>query len=132
MDRDTAIETLRAALDRTEVAVSCAYLFGSVARGEAGPDSDVDVAVLFTETPSPTLLGPVATLQGELEEALRRPVDLIVLNRAGPDLIHRVLREGELLQERDRSHRIRFEVASRNAYFDLLPYLREYRRGWAA
>ncbi|GAB6039896.1 type VII toxin-antitoxin system MntA family adenylyltransferase antitoxin [Endothiovibrio diazotrophicus] len=132
MDRDTTIQTVRTAFEHTDVAVSCSYLFGSVARGEATTASDVDVAVLFSETPPPTLLGPVATLQGELEEALRREVDLVVLNRSGPDLTHRVLRDGELLVENDRSHRIRFEVDSRNAYFDLLPYLREYRRGRVA
>ena len=132
MERSSVIEVLRAALERSEAAVSCAYLFGSVARDEDRSASDIDVAVLFTETPPATLLGPVATLQADLEEALGREVDLIILNRAGPDLIHRVLRDGELLMEPDRSHRIRFEVDSRNAYFDLLPYLQEYRRGRVA
>jgi len=44
------------------------------------------------------------------------------------DLVHRVLRDSLLLAERDRSARIRFEVRSRNEYFDLLPFLRRYRR----
>jgi hypothetical protein len=44
------------------------------------------------------------------------------------DLAHRVLRDGLLLLERDRSARIRFEVRARNEYFDLLPHLRRYRR----
>lgn len=132
MDRDTAITALREALRRSDTAISSAYLFGSLARGEARADSDVDVAVLFAETPPATLLGPVATLQNELEAAIHRDVDLIVLNRAGPDLIHRILRDGELLIENDRAHRIRFEVDARNRYFDLLPYLRAYRRGRAA
>jgi hypothetical protein len=44
------------------------------------------------------------------------------------DLVHRVLRDGVLLLERDRSARIRFEVRARNDYFDLLPHLRRYRR----
>jgi predicted nucleotidyltransferase len=37
---------LREVVDREAPAVSGAYLFGSAARGEAGPRSDVDVAVL--------------------------------------------------------------------------------------
>jgi len=32
------------------------------------------------------------------------------------DLIHRVLRDGILVYEQDRSRRIRFEVQARNAY----------------
>ena len=79
-----------------------------------------------------TLTGPLARLRGELERAVGREVDLVDLHTAAPDLIHRVLRDGRLLLERDASRRIQFEVAARNAYFDLLPHLRRYRRGQAA
>jgi predicted nucleotidyltransferase len=37
--------------------VVAAYLFGSAARGEDTPRSDVDIAVLFEPPPSPTLEG---------------------------------------------------------------------------
>jgi len=53
---------------------------------------------------------------------------VVVLNDAPADLVHRVLRDGVLVLETDRSARIRFEVAKRNEYFDLLPILRRYRR----
>ena len=52
----------------------------------------------------------------------------MVLNRAPSDLIHRVLRDGILVLARDPGARIRFEVAARNRYFDLQPFLRRYRR----
>jgi predicted nucleotidyltransferase len=105
-----------------------AYVFGSVARGESGPMSDVDVGILFTAPPSPTLSGPVLTIEGELEKRLRRTVQVVALNNAPVDLVHRVLRDGEIVYEADRSARIRFEVAARNVYFDLLPVLRRYRK----
>lgn len=107
--------------------LAAAYLFGSEARGTARTGSDVDVAVLFSAAPPKGLAGLSFGLQGELERRLRRSVDLVVLNRAPADLVHRVLRDGLLVAERDRSHRIRFEVAKRNEYFDLLPFLRRYR-----
>jgi len=56
---------------------------------------------------------------------------LIVLNRAPTDLVHRVLRDGRLLLDRDPSKRIRFEVRKRNEYFDLEPALRRYREARA-
>ena len=105
-----------------------AYLFGSVARGDDRADSDVDVAVLFDAAPPSVLSAPPFTLAGDLERALRRPVDLVVLNTASADLVHRVLRDGQIVLDRDRARRLRFEVAKRNEYFDLEPIRRLYRR----
>jgi len=96
-------------------------LFGCRARGDANAASDVDLAILLTEKPTSYDDSPFE-LAGELESLLHHRVDEVVLNGADPDLIHRVLREGELLVENDRSARIRFEVRARNDYFDMLPY----------
>ncbi|MCG5053820.1 MAG: nucleotidyltransferase domain-containing protein [Myxococcales bacterium] len=109
--------------------IAAVYLFGSRATGKARAKSDVDVAVLFQADPERTLAGLHLDLAAELEHALSLPVDLVVLNRAPVDLIHRVLRDGSLVAERDKSARIAFEVKARNEYFDLLPYLQQYRRG---
>jgi hypothetical protein len=67
-------------------------------------------------------------LEADLESALGLPLQLVVLNYAPVDLIVRVLRDGKLLVDRDRSRRIHFEVRSRNELWDLEPYLRLYRR----
>lgn len=108
--------------------LAAAWLFGSRARGTARESSDVDLAVLLCDDPPETLEGLLLDLQDDLAGALGRPVDLVVMNRAPADLVHRILRDGELLIERDRSRRVRFEVARRAEYFDLLPILERYRR----
>ena len=108
--------------------VVAAYLFGSVARGTATPASDIDVAILFVADPPSTIDGLHLGLEGEMEQALGVTVQLVVLNRAPCDLVHRVLRDGVLLVDRDPGARIRFEVDARNRYFDLQPFLRRYRR----
>ena len=121
------VERLRELLER-QPAIACAYLFGSVARGAASSTSDIDLAVLLEQPTADTLRGPLARLRLDLEDALGRPVDLVALETAPPDLIHRVLRDGVLLVDRNPNRRIAFEVRARNDYFDLLPYLTEYRR----
>jgi predicted nucleotidyltransferase len=108
--------------------VVAAYLFGSVARGSAHDASDVDVAVLLDKDPSRTYEGLPLPLEGALERVIRRPVQVVVLNQAPVDLVHRVLRDGLLVCDRDKGARIRFEVRARAAYLDLLPVLRRYRR----
>jgi predicted nucleotidyltransferase len=50
-------------------------VFGSMARDEAGPDSDVDILVEFRETPG---LAEYMRLKFWLEDELRRPVDLVM------------------------------------------------------
>ena len=104
------------------------YVFGSVGRGTAGPGSDVDVGVLLRTDPPRTLDGLGLDLADDLRGVLGRPVDLVVLNHAPSDLVHRVLRDGVLVYEGDRAARVRFEVRLRNEYWDLLPYLELYRR----
>lgn len=55
-------------------------------------------------------------------------MQVVALNRASPDLVHRVLRDGRLILDRDRAARIRFEVRSRNDYFDMTRIRALYRR----
>ena len=112
--------------------VAAAYLFGSVARGTATGASDVDVGVLLAHEPPRTIDGLQLDLEGELERLLRRPVQVVVLNRAPVDLVHRVLRDGVIIADRDRAARIRFEVKARAEYLDLLPFLQRYRRRGAS
>ena len=108
--------------------VVAVYLFGSRARGTARSSSDLDLALLLRTPPEPTLAGIARDVEAAVERAVGLPVEVIVLNTAPPDLAHRVLRDGLLVLDRDRAFRLRFEVQSRNEYFDLEPIRRLYRR----
>lgn len=120
------VEPLRASLLDTAGVVT-AYLFGSMARGDGSAESDVDVAILLDHQPRPSLKSMPLDLEARLERLLGRPVQIVVLNRASPDLVHRVLRDGQILVDRDRPRRLRFEVQARNECFDIAPVLRRYR-----
>ena len=128
MDRETIRALLEREIPRLVPDLTAAYLFGSRAREDANAASDVDIALLYQHTPASTLAARPFYAAAELESLLGTPVDVVVLNDAPPDLVHRVLRDGVLILERDRSARIAFEVRARNDYFDLLPVLRRYRR----
>jgi uncharacterized protein len=127
MMADGLEQRIRQALVVVRSDVVAAYLFGSRARGTAREGSDVDVAVLFRGEPPATLDGLGMDLLADLERDLGCRVDLVVLNRIPWDLVHRVLRDGRLVLERDRSARIQFEVAARNQYFDTQPIRQRYR-----
>jgi predicted nucleotidyltransferase len=82
------IETHRAEL--TKAGVRRLGVYGSVARGEAGPDSDVDVLVEFERTPD---LFEFSALRDRLAEILGRPVDLATPQGLKPRLRARILDE---------------------------------------
>jgi predicted nucleotidyltransferase len=117
--------------------IQACYLFGSVVSGRARPDSDVDIAVLVSETvmrrdPFKYRL----RLMSDLMKLLNRDdVDLILLNQAPPLLAHRVLSRGALIFERSASARVAFQVRTVNRYLDTQPmrnlylaYLRKHAR----
>ncbi len=107
--------------------IAAVYLFGSVARGTQHSRSDVDLGILYEETPPRTLSGRPFGLEADLTELVGLPVQIVVLNDAPVDLIHRVLRDGILIQENNPGRRIAFEVRARNEYWDLKPVLDRYR-----
>jgi len=69
------IDTKRLAEICTRHDVARLELFGSASRGDASPESDLDILVTF-QSGAKVGLGIVA-LQQELEELLGRPVDLM-------------------------------------------------------
>ena len=127
MDDAAIIATVRQHFAQRAQNVVAAYVFGSVGRGSSQPLSDVDIAVLYATPPISAVSGPASDTQRKLEALLGRPVDLVILNDAPADLVHRVLRDGEIVCETDRRARIAFEVDIRRRYLDLLPLLRRYR-----
>ena len=128
METDTVVANLQRYFNVHSEGIACVYLHGSVARGTPRSDSDIDLAILLEEERPPTLPDSGAALAGEIEAKLSLPIDVVLLNSAPVDLVHRVLRDGIIVFEHNPLARIRFEVQARNAYFDLKPYLDEYRR----
>lgn len=104
--------------------VLAAYLFGSLARGQALPSSDVDIAVLIE--PGLDLERSVEAqlqLELDLERLTQRPVQVTILNRASPFMAYQVIKDGFLIYERNKSERIAFQVRTLKIYFDLQPRL---------
>ena len=116
-DHWTLLSRLRAAL-RTEPNVRLAVLFGSTARGDDTPESDVDLLVSMRD---PHFFRR-ADLGGKLSIALHRDVDVIPIERARetPTLLAAVLRDGRVIVDRDGQWR---ELRSRRHEVD-----REARR----
>jgi len=123
---ESLVERLSAALDGREEVLE-AYLFGSAARGDDQPHSDVDVAVTVRHgAPRDAGYGYAAELASVLMSALGRDrVDVVVLNDASPLLYHRVLRDGIRILSRDLKATTVREGQALSRYCDYVPQLRK-------
>ena len=86
MNPETTFQRLREAFPvlRLRFAVAHLGVFGSVARGNAGPDSDVDILVEFE---GPATLDGFMGLTEELERLLGVRVDLATPRSLRPSLL---------------------------------------------
>jgi len=71
-------------------------LFGSAARSESSPESDIDLLVSFEEG-VPVTLFTLIDLQAELSALFARPVDLVPKSGLKPALRAEVLSEARVL-----------------------------------
>ena len=107
-----------------EVDVAAVYLFGSCARGDSGPESDVDLGVVFVErTVTPARFGTIADA---LAAAVARAtgierVDVVDLAAQGPIFAHNALLDGKLVFEGDRARRLDFVTDTVSRAIDFRP-----------
>lgn len=110
---------------RNEKRVSVAYLFGSYAKEIHTTKSDIDIAVLLSETPK-KLLDYYLHLVNKLSKILENEVDLIILNTSPPLLKYQVIKHGKIVYSRNEKARIEFEARTQNEYLDFSRAIARY------
>lgn len=120
VDEGTLLTSLREVLRRGPP-LRLAMLFGSFARRQPRPDSDVDVAILPANPDLP--LAAELDLQVALERACGRTVDLVRLDQASTMLRFRVAREGVALLAAPSFEHSRFLAAAAAEHADFAPAL---------
>jgi predicted nucleotidyltransferase len=121
------LDALRQAL-ADDPRIAYALVFGSTARAEAGPHSDLDVAIGLAEGVRPDAL-ELGALVAKLEDAAGRPVDLVLLEEAPPGLAYRIFRDGRPILERDRDALVQRKARAILEYLDFQPIEELFTRG---
>lgn len=97
MSKSEIVETIKEILARHPYVVR-AELFGSLARGEATPDSDVDLVVVYDDTRPKGFRA--LSIYGELETSLGRNVDLVQEKLMHDFVLKNIKNDRELIYER--------------------------------
>jgi len=110
---------------RSEKRVLVAYLFGLHAKKIQTPQSDIDIAVLLSETPQ-KLLEYYLHFMNKLSEILGNNVDLIILNTSPPLLKYQVIKYGKIVYSRNEEARVAFEARAQSEYLDFSRAIARY------
>lgn len=122
--RKEVLENLKT-LFKGEEQVLVAYLFGSQVRNIQTLQSDIDIAVLLSETPQ-KLLGYYLYLVNRLSKLLGNNVDLIILNTSPPLLKFQVIKYGKVIYSQNEEVRIKFETKAQSEFLDFSIALARY------
>ncbi|MBR6446133.1 MAG: nucleotidyltransferase family protein [Prevotella sp.] len=87
-----------------------AWLFGSYARGEERPDSDVDILVAYDDNKDVTLF-TIGGMYMDLKKMLGHEVDLVEEGTLRPWAVKSVERDKKLIYERANNSRCRTQPA---------------------
>jgi len=117
-----------------KLGVALAYLFGSQAEGAAGPSSDIDVGVVFSDPAA--LAGDTSETYNRLYNVFSdvfdmenfRNMDIVFLERAPLELRFDAITHGIPLFEASSDVRLDFEERTAALYRDFQPLLREFNR----
>jgi hypothetical protein len=99
--------------------VEAIYLFGSHARGNAKPTSDIDICVL-------TGRNIPKCLKEEILSNSSRRMDISIFWDLPPAIRFRVLKEGKLLYKKDEIRLQRIKVDTLRSYLDIQPMIKKH------
>ncbi len=110
--------------------IAAVYLFGSIISGNQNKFSDIDIAILYSETLSKQ---KVFDLSFHIENLLQKKlpfkkIDLINLNNTPIVFAHNIIATGELIVCNDREHLIDFIYQNNYEYLDFIYYKKYFNQ----
>ncbi len=99
-----------------EYGIKLIYVFGSYAKGESGPQSDLDIGVYLGRKENGFL--KLALLDRLVDIFHREDIDLVILDTADEVLKFQVIKYGKPVYEESVSTRVLFEADTLSRYMD--------------
>jgi predicted nucleotidyltransferase len=100
-----------------------AYIFGSFTSQESFHDVDIG---FFISDNGTNVLNIELNMERELEDLIRMPVDVRILNRAPISFVYQVIKGGITIADKNKDLRADFEGLTLKKYFDFQHLRNEY------
>ncbi len=124
-DQQKIIKVAKDFLEEENGVLFC-YLFGSLACQNHTSKSDVDLAIYLDKKKCPDFFKKRLDLIAQLSQKLGKEADVVILNTAPVFLKYVILKEGELILEKEEEKRFDFELKAMREYFDFKPIMEKY------
>lgn len=126
----SSIQTVLVPYFAAQEQIAVAYLFGSVARGQASPLSDIDIAILLQ---SPQDAAARFSLRLRVTKDIKalvrdRDIDVIVLDDVPLAVSYRVIRDGVVLNCNNEQLRIEWTASTVSRYLDFKPFIDRHEK----
>ncbi|TYT20334.1 nucleotidyltransferase domain-containing protein [Dictyoglomus thermophilum] len=121
--KDKIIEAIKNELEKREN-VLFAYIFGSFVNSEEY--NDIDVAIYVSNFDREKVLDMEFELERILEDKVKKPFDVRIINEAPLGFVYNVLRNKIIVLDRDSLLRSDFESLIFRKYFDYQHLIEEY------
>lgn len=120
MDKSISDDLIRQIRSRVgkDPNILAVYLFGSLPKGSAGPESDFDLAVVVDKK-KPDSQDSIYELLKDIQ--FPKNLDLSVVDRASsPLFLFQIVSKGERVYERNRHDMVQFEAFVLHNYYDTI------------
>lgn len=110
--------------------VIAAYIYGSIASGAGGKQSDLDIALL-THPFRDKMESQKSRIHylHEIQRLVEMDIDLVFLQDAGELLAYQILKKGRLVFERDKKSHVSFKTSKIIQCLDFKPIERRMQKG---
>ena len=113
-------EQIKSIIDELRgIEVEAIYLFGSYAKGNAKPISDIDISVI-------TKRNVPRNIKEEILSNSSKNIDISIFWDLPPTIRFRVFKEGKLLYKRDEIALQRVKVDTLKSYLDIQPMIKRH------
>jgi len=121
-EREIIIQKLSNVL-RDKHNIIFAYIFGSFSSEKSF--KDIDIGIFISDNESDALKIEL-NMEREMEDLIRMPVDVRILNRAPISFVYQVIKGGITIADKNKDLRADFEGLTLKKYFDFQHLRNEY------